>query len=232
MLGGQDDYEIVGVFALDLERDRLTTRADDETRVLLEDWNAGLLGQENRITLVKRKTRRVQPTAGVDSQLTYYDVGLALSLMPDVKCQFVSTTLKVDFSPTGGAVIRSMAPLEVIGQHPVELETKIGAELKFEVTKDVLSAGVSPELSQKRTVYYPEITGSGEGTKVALWRMVARGGQEIRSNRDLRILVSAPLGQLAADFRVRADVAFEGLRGRLPFIGRGKDEFTGQLSLE
>jgi hypothetical protein len=215
-----------------LDRKLLETRADADLRTLLEDWDAGGLGRENRITLVKRKTRRVPPTAEVDPGMTYYDIGLALSLVSDVKCRFVSTRLKLDFSPTNAALIRSMMPLEVRGEHPVEQETKIGLTLKFEVVKDVLGTEISPEVSRKRTVYYPEIVGSGEGTCVALWKLVAKGADEIRSNRDLRLLLSAPDGPPRANVQVRAEVAYEGFRGSIPLLGSGKDDYTGQVSFD
>ncbi|MCX7791471.1 MAG: hypothetical protein N2378_12590 [Chloroflexaceae bacterium] len=193
--------------------------------VVIGDETVNLLQYKNRFGLARRRSRRVIPATGGEPGRVYLDVPLMCVIHPDPRCRFTWSRLEIDLSPTSDAEILDMVPREVRGERPVELKTTIGVELKFAV------ASLTPERTDSRTVYFPEIVSSGVGFNVGYWDFLALGGEYLHANRELRLLVGAPAGiPIAARFFFQARAALAGFAGHIPLLARrGAIEETYRL---
>jgi len=158
------------------------------------DQDIRLILRENRIALAKGKSTLIQPPEDAEPGLAYYDVPLFCVVHSHPECWFRWARLMIDLSPTGGAIIRDMAPREIRGEKPVELKTSVSAGLKFETAAKVLSAEIKPEYTNSRTIYYPEIVSAGPNFTRGYWDFLALTSDYLHANRELRLLVSAPSG--------------------------------------
>lgn len=185
---------------------------------IVDDQRVRLLLRENRLALLKGPARRQPPSAAAWPGFDYYDITLVCQAHAHPQCRFSWVRLIVDLSDTGGAQIRDMSPREV-KSGPVELETKVGLGLKFEVASVGLE--LAPERTTKRTVYYPEIVTSGVDSMAGWWDFRAVAGDDLHVDRELRLLVAALTGEpVNAKFHVQAEVTLKGWRGYLPLTMR------------
>jgi hypothetical protein len=185
---------------LELDEDGLTAERGTESGArIIGDRDIPLLLRENRIALARGAATRVEEAGEEEAKegdppAVVYDVPLTCVVHAHPRCRFEWSRLMVDLNPTPGALIRDMAPREVMDDHPVELITKVGVGLKFEVAANVLGAQISPEYSSSRTVYFPRIVSSGANFSRGYWDFLALGNRYLHANRELRLLVAAPPG--------------------------------------
>ncbi len=209
-----DVFELLFDISLDLDEEGL----ERSEEAIIGDRNIKLLLRENRIALAKGKSIAVKTG---DSSLNYYDIPLSCVVQSHPECRFRWARLMVDFSSTRRACIRDMSPREIRGDNPVELKTHVGAALKFQTVAKVLSTELKSEHTASRTVYYPEIISSGPGFTKGYWDFLAMTSDYLHADRELRILVSAPPGEiLLARFNLRAKVRLSGIAGLIPLLAR------------
>jgi hypothetical protein len=190
---------------------------------IIGDENIRVLMRENRIALSKGRTVSVTPQQDADPLLAYYDVPLTCVIHSHPECRFHWARLVVDVSPTPGARVHDMVPLEIRGDKPVELKTTIGAGMKFEVASRVLSIEPKIDFTSSRSIYFPEIVSSGPTFDLAIWDFLAPPGTKLHANRELRLLLASPLhSALLASFKLAAEVTLEGFAGKIPLLARGK----------
>jgi hypothetical protein len=164
-----------------------------------------LRGRDNRIGIAAR--RPVRTTASeLSPGRAAYDCGLSMIVHAHPECEFVWSRLVVDLSSNPGAVIEDMAPIDVVSS-PVEVETKVGAGLRFTTVLNVVDLELKPEMARKKTVFFPTVTASGAGFHKAYWDFKAKGDGYLHANRELRLLVTSPADTpITASFVVRARV--------------------------
>jgi hypothetical protein len=226
-----NDFEVMLNLPLDLDEE--AERAERGDEAVIGDERLHLLLGENRIALAKGKTTVIQPIEGAEPDLAYYDVPLLCVVHSHPECRFRWSRLTINLTPTKGAKIRDMSPQEVRGDKPVELKTSVGVGIKFETTAKALSAEVKPEYTSSRTVYYPEIVSSGTKLSVGYWDFLALTSDYLHANRELRLLISAPSGELVkARFNLRAKVRCAGVTGLIPLIGRHSVEIDEVYRLD
>jgi hypothetical protein len=211
-----DPFEPLFETAFDVDSERLE-RSD---AAVLDDRIVALLRRDNRIALRKGRTRRLTPADGAPG-VAYYDVPLVCVAHSHPECRFRWSRLLVDLSPTRGALISDMAPRQVDGEGPIEIETSLGIGLKFELAAKAVTAQAEPAYRTKRTVYYPRVTASGAGFSRGYWDFLALTSDYLHADRELRLLVAAPEGEAVdARFRLSAKVAMAGLARLIPLISR------------
>lgn len=214
---------------LDLDIEGLTQERGPEQARIIEDKDIRLLLRANRIALAKGETSRVD-----DDGRTGYDVPLTCVVHSDPRCRFQWSRLLLDVSPTPDATISDMVPREIIDDRPVELTTTVGLGLKFAVASNALNAEISPQLSQKRTVYYPRIVSSGTGFTRGYWDFLALDHNYLHADRELRVMIAVPEPRtIAVRFDLRARVKLAGIPGAIPLLARtGTIAQTHRLALE
>ncbi|WP_405720748.1 hypothetical protein [Streptomyces sp. NBC_00046] len=155
---------------------------------------------EATITLLRRETRiglalgPVRQVAAVVPDRSGYDVPLICVIQAHPESDVRWSRLVVDLSASPGAVVADMSPGLVEGEHPIEIETTMGAGLTFQVASSVLGAELAPQITRRRTVYCPRLTSSGVGFTAAYWDFRASDRQFLHVNEELRLLVDAPSG--------------------------------------
>jgi hypothetical protein len=213
---------------LDLDEDALgDERGLTQATDIIGDQDIRVALRNNRIALAKGRSTRVEGEEG----LVGYDVPLTCAVHSDPRCRFRWARLLIDLTPTAEARIADMVPREVVDDRPVELTTTIGVGLKFSVVPKVLTADLTPQISRKTTVYYPQIVSSGTGFTRGYWDFLALDRRYLHADRDLRLMVSAPAGlAVTARFQLRAKVQMSGLAGLIPLLARaGAIEGTHRL---
>ncbi|WP_329274630.1 hypothetical protein [Streptomyces sp. NBC_00691] len=155
---------------------------------------------EATITLLRRATRiglALGPVRQVEDSLpgrSGYDVPLIFVIQTHPESVVRWSRLVVDLSASRGTVVADMSPVLVDGEHPVEIETTMGAGLTFQVASSLVGAELTPQITRRRTVYCPRITSSGVGFTTAYWDFRASDQEFLHVNEELRLLVDAPLG--------------------------------------
>lgn len=203
---------------LDLDEDVLAEeRSPTQVMDIVGDKDIRLALRRNRIALAKGQSTLVHGENG----LIGYDVPLTCAVHSDPRCRFRWSRLLIDLTSTPDARISDMVPREVVDDRPIELTTTIGVGLKFHVVPNVLSADLTPQYSQKRTVYYPQIVSSGTGFTRGYWDFLALDKGYLHADRDLRLLVSAPADTpVTVRFQLRAKVRMAGVAGVIPLLAR------------
>lgn len=215
------DYELVAEFGLEVDEQE----ANRSSYTASEERSLRVLGHENRIGIAMRAPR---PAESDDPNRAGYDIGMMLAVHAHPECRFVWSRLVVDLSGTPDAMIEDMAPDEV-EDSAVEIDTTIKG-LKFATVLKVVNIEVNPELARKRTTYFPIMTASGAGFRKAYWDFMAKGNDYLHANRELRLLISAPVGKpVVATVVVRAQVRLLGLKNLVPLRKRGSLEATINL---
>lgn len=211
---GLDDFTLVEEFTLDVDEQE----ADRSEYTASEERTLGLLGYENRIGVaIRAPEAAAEPGPGRAA----YDIALMLVVHAHPECRFVWSRLVVDLTATPGAIIHDMVP-DQVEDTAVEVETRVGAGLRFATLLNSVDITASPELTRRRTVHFPTVTASGTGFHKAYWDFTAQGGNYLHSNRELRLLVSVPAGTpVVGSFAVRARLRVLGLRNLVPVRKRG-----------
>lgn len=195
----------------------------------VEERTLRLLGRENRVGVAVRAPR---PAETSEPGMSAYDIGLMLVVHAHPECRFVWSRLVVDLSNPPGAVVEDMVPAEV-ETNPVEVETRVGAGLKFTTVLKAVDIELKPEMARKRTVHFPTVTASGTGFHKAYWDFMANGNDYLHTNRELRLLVSAPAGApVVASMTIRARLRLPGLPNLVPMRKRANLVSTVELVSE
>jgi hypothetical protein len=207
------DYELVTEFELEVDEQEATR----STYTTSEERSLSVLGRENRIGIAVRAPR---PAESDDPNRAGYDIGMMLAVHAHPECRFMWSRLVVDLSGTPDAKIEDMAP-DKVEDSAVEIETIVKG-LKFAPVLKVINVEVNPELTRKRTTYFPTMTASGAGLSKAYWDFMAKGNDYLHANRELRLLISAPAGKpVVATVVVRARARLLGVKNLVPLRKRG-----------
>ncbi|GGP33013.1 hypothetical protein GCM10010278_05610 [Streptomyces melanogenes] len=207
-----DRFVVVAEGALEVDEQE----ADRAGFLTAEERELTLRGHGNRVGIAVREPERVVSSDAGPGRVAY-DVGLMLIVHAHPECRFVWSRLVVDLTATPGAVIEDMAPSEV-EETPVEVETTVGAGLTFSTAVVPVDVELRPELTRRRTVHFPTLTASGTGFHKAYWDFQATDDSYLHTNRELRLLISAPAGApVTASFQVRARLRLRGARNLVAF---------------
>jgi hypothetical protein len=204
-------------FTLDaeqLEGDRSTGAGD-----VIDDRTVSLITRENRVALAQGTPTLVEaPTLGADRRGV--DVPLLFVLQAHPECVFTWARLIVDFAPTPGVVINDLSPRGV-EDIAVEIETKVGVGLEFSLAAKAVDVKASPEVARKRNVYLPTLTAAGAGFHKGYWDFMAKAGDYLYADKELRLLLTAPNDSpVRARITVRAKVRFRGVARLIPLLAR------------
>ncbi|KUN04019.1 hypothetical protein AQI95_21535 [Streptomyces yokosukanensis] len=221
-----DDFTLVDAFALEVDEEE----ADRSAYTVSGEQALRLFGHENRIGIAIRAPERApDAAAGPGQGDAVYDIGLMLVVHAHPECRFVWSRLVVDLTATPGAVVQDMVPSEV-EETAVEVEARLGAGLKFATVLSAVDVEARPELVRRRTVHFPTVTASGTGFRKAYWDFMAKDDSYLHTNRELRLLVSAPAdAPVVGSFSVRARLRMPGLKNLVPVRKKGGLETTVQL---
>ncbi|MFZ0118737.1 MAG: hypothetical protein WAL99_04675 [Pseudonocardiaceae bacterium] len=219
-----DGYELVDIDGVDLDADE-----PDRSWEVIDDSLVSVLRQETRFGLAKGS---VSPVSTGDPGRAGFDVPLICVLHAHPESDVRWARLVVDFAPTVGATVEDMSPQTITGTTPIEVQTTVGVGLSFSALSSAVDAKLNPEITRKKTVYFPELTSSGPGFHQAYWTFMAGNQPTVHVDRELRLLVSAPAAQpLYAAFTLRAKIAPKGVARLLPFVARvGKAGRTYRLT--
>lgn len=223
-MAGDEEFRLLFDEPLDIDEGRLSesTRGD----AVLGDKDVPILKRPNRVALGLGAVDKHGLLPGQEG-LSCYDIPLRCVLHPAPGCHFTSARLVVDLNPEGGVpvvLVRDMTPREVKGGDPVEVTTTVSAHLTFDIVPHVLSADAGREQSTTRKVHYPVITTSGKGFHKAVWNFRSAPGQYLHAEREMRLLVSAPLGvKVSAGFNLVAQVSLDGLAGKIPLLRKREE---------
>ncbi|MFD7026464.1 hypothetical protein ACFWAR_00270 [Streptomyces sp. NPDC059917] len=180
-----------GYELLDLVEPEVAEHEPDRQLEPLDESTITLLRRETRIGLARGPVRRVEAAPPGRSG---YDVPLICVIQTHPESDVRWSRLVVDLSASQGAVVADMAPGLVEGEHPVEIETTLGAGLTFQMASSLIGAELAPQITRRRTVYCPRITSSGIGFTTAYWDFRASDQAFLHVNEELRLLVDAPAG--------------------------------------
>ena len=148
------------------------------------------------------------------------DVPLLFALQAHPECVYNWARMVVDLSSTQDAIIADMSPRDV-SDVPVEVETGIGLEVSLSVITKAVDIGAKPELSRKRTVFFPTVAATGTGFRKAYWDFYAKAGDYLHADNELHLLISAPSAvPVTATFTIRAKIRFRGLARLIPLLCR------------
>jgi len=203
------------------------TADDAQFRSLAEtDWTT-LRGKHNRIAIGSPLCMPVKSVTK-DGLLTkenlrhfplsdheFYHLSLALTLVPDVECQFRSVDFLMDLASIPGEmrlpVFARLEPREEVSKEALKLSSTDSAKLGV---KDNAFQLVTGELGSSKSVekefekIHVELASFGNNTRSAGWRYKLSDSKEIPLNSaDLKALVIGPKGQGGKiNFRVTARV--------------------------
>ncbi|HJZ80543.1 MAG TPA: hypothetical protein VKD91_09360 [Pyrinomonadaceae bacterium] len=228
----QNEFETLFETRLELDEEELERGVRDGDDIApIAALEENLLWRENRLTLSRGACQQIPPPAGGGAGMAYYHAPLLCNVIAHPECRLEWARLVVDLSPTHGVIIRDLFPKEVPGDKPVEMATKIGIGLKFEVLK-ATELEVTPEIERSRTVYFPKLVGAGTGTPKATWNFLALGGQYLHVDRELRLLISAPAGRdVVSRLNLRARIRINGIQGFVPLLARRTPEIDEVFTL-
>jgi hypothetical protein len=214
------EFEPLLDLAFDLDpdetnRDELRQASDG----VIDDETIRLLRRDNRVGIARGTPSPVSSPA-VQPGRSVVDVPLLFALQAHPECVYKWARIVVDLSPTEDAIIADMSPRDV-QDVAVDVETTIGAGLSLSVVAKAVDVGAKPEVSRKRTVFFPTVTASGTGFRKAYWDFYAKAGDYLHADKELHLLVDAPVNApVTAGFTVRAKVHFRGLARLIPLLSR------------
>ena len=212
----EDAFQLLFDTPLEIDEDRLREGLRGG-EVIIGDRDLSLLQHQNRVALALGPVTHLGRYLD-EAGLSCYDIQLLCVLHPGVGCHFRYARLVVDLGNTG-ALVRDMAPRDVRGDNPVEVITTVSAGLTFEIVPSVAGAGVKREQSTTRKLYYPRILASGKGFARAFWDFRSIPGEHLHSDRELRLLASAPAGaELWVRFNLLAQVALDRTGSVIPLL--------------
>jgi hypothetical protein len=214
------EFEPLVNLAFDLDpgetsRDELWQASDG----VIDDETISLLRRENRVGIARGTPLPVVSSA-VQPGRSVVDVPLLFALQAHPECIYSWARIVIDLSSTRGAVIADMSPRDV-QDVAVDVETTVGADLSLSVVAKAIDVSVGPEVTRKRTVFFPTVTASGTGFRKAYWDFYAKAGDYLHADKELHLLINAPVDiPVTAAFTVRAKVRFRGLARLIPLLGR------------
>jgi hypothetical protein len=186
---------------------------------VIDDDTISLMRRENRVGIARGMLSPVTSPA-VQAGRSVVDVPLLFALQAHPECVYKWARIVVDLSPTKDAIIADMSPRDV-QDVPVDIETTIGVDLSLSVVAKAVDVGAKPELTRKRTVFFPSVTASGTGFRKAYWDFYPKAGDYLHADKELHLLVDAPISvPVTAGFTVRAKVSFRGLARLIPLLSR------------
>jgi hypothetical protein len=210
-----DPFTMLTELAFDVDEED----ADRASTDVIDDRMLHLLKRENRVAIARVPARQV-PSQDLAADRRAYDIALLFVLHAHPECMFAWSRLLVDLSPTPDCVIKDMAPREV-EDVPVEVQTTVGMNLSFSVAASAVDVGATPQVSRKRTVYFPTLQASGVGFRKAYWDFQPKAGDYLHTDKELRLLVESPADTpVQAVLTVRAKVRFRGLPRLIPLLAR------------
>jgi hypothetical protein len=209
-----DEFSPIAELDFDVDPEDL----DRATTEVIDDETLSLLRRENRVAIARGPVQAVD-SAAVAAGRSAYDVPL-LVVHAHPECMFSWSRLMVDLSSTPDCTVADMSPREV-EDVAVDVETRIGVELSFSLAAAAVDIGAKPELAKKRTVFMPTVLTSGVGFRKAYWDFLAKAGDYLHTDKELRLLVDAPADTpVMADLTVRAKVRFRGLPRLIPLLAK------------
>jgi hypothetical protein len=89
------------------------------------------------------------------------------------------------------------------------------------VVSKAVDVAAKPELSRKRTVFFPTVAATGTGFHKAYWDFYAKAGDYLHADKELHLLINAPSATpVTAAFTIRAKIRFRGLARLIPLLCR------------
>jgi hypothetical protein len=210
---------------LDIDPDVEQERDEPPLEEVLDDDTISLLRRANRVAIARAPTLPVTGAAvPADREARILALLFVLQAHPD--CTFAWSRMIVDFNPTPDSIIRDLAPRDV-ADVPVEIQTSGAVELSLSAVAKAVDLSVKPELSHKRTVYFPTMSSGGVGFRKAFWDFYPKGDNYLNTDKELKILLESPAGvPVSAMITVRAKVRFRGMQRLIPLLARTKDTFA------
>jgi hypothetical protein len=216
------DPEFTELVDLPFEFDVDETNRDEFQRALygvVDDKTIDLLRRQNRVGIA-RGTPFPVDSPSVPSGRSMVDVPMLFALQAHPDCLYRWARIVIDLGATDGAIIHDMSPRDV-QDIPVEVTTTVGADLSLSVAAKAVDIGVKPEMSRRRTVFFPTVAASGVGFRKAYWDFYAKAGDYLHADKELHLLVDAPADvAVMARITVRAKVRFRGLAHLIPLLAR------------
>jgi hypothetical protein len=216
------DVEFEPLADLAFELDIAETNRDELSHAsagVIDDETISLLRRDNRVGIA-RGTPSPAASAAVPPGRAVVDIPLLFALQAHPECVYNWARIVVDLSSTKDAVVADMSPRDVTDV-AVDVETTIGLDLSLSLVTRVVDIGAKPEVSRKRTVFFPTVTASGTGFRKAYWDFYAKAGDYLHADKELHLLINAPAGiPVTAGFTVRAKVRFRGLPRLIPLLCR------------
>lgn len=199
----------------EIDRSELNLTSDG----IIDDETIELLRRANRIGLARARPHPVN-SAAVPHGRSVVDIPLLFALHAHPDCVYEWARIIVDLSSTQDAIIADMSPRDV-QDIAVDVETTVGTELSLSVAAKAVDIGARPEMTRKRTVFFPTVTASGTGFRKAYWDFHTKAGDYLHADKELHLLVNAPSGvAVTAALTARAKVRFRGLARLIPLLGR------------
>jgi hypothetical protein len=214
------EFEPLLDLPFDLDPDE--TRRDEFQQalgVVIDDKTIDLLRRQNRVGISRGAVSQVNSEA-IPPGWSVVAVPLFFALQAHPECVYQWARIIVDLGVTEGAIIKDMSPRDV-QDVAVDVTTAIGVGLSFSVAAKAVDVSAKPELSRKRTVFFPTVAASGTGFHQAYWDFSAKAGDYLHADKELQLLVQFPAAvALMARLTVRAKVRFRGIAALIPLLAR------------
>jgi hypothetical protein len=216
------DVEFEPLADLTFELDHAETSRDELWQAsggVIDDETISLLRRDNRVGIA-RGTPSPATHPAVPSGRSVLDIPLLFALQAHPECVYNWARIVVDLSSTNDAVVADMSPRDVTDV-AVDVETTIGIDLSLSLLTKIVDIGAEPEISRKRTVFFPTVTATGTGFRKVYWDFYAKAGDYLHADKELHLLINAPVGvPVTAGFTVRAKVRFRGIARLIPMLCR------------
>jgi len=184
---------------------------------VIDDKSIDLMSKENRVGIA-RGTPTVVKSPAVPAGRSIVDIPLLFALQAHPDCVYRWARIVVDLSVTEGALIHGMSPDDV-QDVPVEVETTVGVDLSVSTVAKAVDVGAHPEISRKRTVFFPTIAASGVGFRKSYWDFYPKAGDYLHADKELHLVVNAPADvAVMAQLTVRAKVRLRGIGQLIPLL--------------
>jgi hypothetical protein len=218
------EFEPIADLAFDiddeLERHRESEPGDQPfASSVIDDKTIELLGRDNRVA-ISRGAPAHSSSPSVPPGRSYIHVPLRFALQAHPECVYTWARIIVDLRSTQDALIADMSPRDVTDV-PLEVETTLGLDLSLSLLTKVVDLGAKPEISRKRTVFFPSVTATGTGFHQAYWDFYPKAGDYLHADKELHLLINAPAAKpVMAGVTVRAKIRFRGLPRLIPMLCR------------
>ena len=188
------EFDLVADLAFDIDEEELyraeSVREPVIDATVIDDATIKLLRRDNRVGIA-RGAPTPSSSSAVPPGRSFNDVPLLFALQAHPECVYSWARIIVDLSSTQDAVIADMSPRDV-SDVPIEVETTLGVDLSLSLLTKVVDIGATPEISRKRTVFFPTVTATGTGFRMAYWDFYPKAGDYLHADKELHLLVNAP----------------------------------------